>query len=93
MFLVARVAKNQTGIENRKIKWDHVTDFFTDIKSYMFFILGLVANIPNGGISNVGFQPIDRDRSLTFGSSLLLSSRVSDSIPSTRRSWVFLREP
>ena len=53
MFLVARVAKNQTGIENRKIKWDHVTDFFTDIKSYMFFILGLVANIPNGGISNV----------------------------------------
>ncbi|PVF94513.1 MFS general substrate transporter [Serendipita vermifera] len=52
LFLVARVAKNQTGLENHRIKWDHVRCFFTDIKSYMFFILGFVANIPNGGISN-----------------------------------------
>lgn len=52
LFLVARVAKNQTGIDNRKIKKDHVIDFLTDIKSYMFFLLGFVANIPNGGISN-----------------------------------------
>jgi hypothetical protein len=57
MFLVVRVAKNQTGIENRKIECDHVIDFLTNTKSYMFFLLGFVENIPNGGTSNVSLGP------------------------------------
>jgi len=30
-----------------------VKDAFTDIKLYLFFFLGVVGNVPNGGISNV----------------------------------------
>lgn len=31
-----------------------VVEAFTDIKLYLFFLLGLVGNVPNGGISNFG---------------------------------------
>ncbi|OAG40408.1 hypothetical protein AYO21_05308 [Fonsecaea monophora] len=40
---VERLMSNQTGVES-----------FTDIKLYLFFMLGVVGNIPNGGISNFG---------------------------------------
>ncbi|TFL04974.1 major facilitator superfamily domain-containing protein [Pterulicium gracile] len=53
MFMVARLRKNQTGIETKAgIKMDQLREFFMDPKSYLFFFLGLVGNIPNGGISN-----------------------------------------
>lgn len=52
-MLVARLRKNQTGVENRTWKWDQVWDTVSDPIFYMFFALGFIANIPNGGISNV----------------------------------------
>jgi hypothetical protein len=52
LMLIARVRGNQTGVENRVIKKDQVIEFLTDYKTYLFFLLGFIANIPNGGISN-----------------------------------------
>ncbi|KAK6906292.1 hypothetical protein I204_00893 [Kwoniella mangroviensis CBS 8886] len=52
LLMIARMRKNQTGIENRKIKWSQVREAFTDYKTYMFCFLGFIGNIPNGGISN-----------------------------------------
>lgn len=49
---VARLRENQTGIANRKFKKDQLVEFLTDYKTYMFFVLGFVANIPNAGISS-----------------------------------------
>jgi len=69
LLMIARMRKNQTGVEHRQIKWDQVKETFTDYKTvspsrllwpmmtphqYMFLLLGFFANIPNGGISNVG---------------------------------------
>jgi predicted MFS family arabinose efflux permease len=51
---VQRLRENQTGIENKHFKWSQVRETFLDIKTYLFFILGVVCNIPNGGISNFG---------------------------------------
>jgi len=51
-MMIARLRGNQTGVENRVIKKDQVVEFFTDYKTYLFFLLGFIANIPNGGISN-----------------------------------------
>ena len=61
---------NQTGIENKHLKGYQVKEAFTDVKVwlstldtayiaddsqlYLFFILGVVGNVPNGGISNFG---------------------------------------
>ncbi|KAJ8119203.1 hypothetical protein ONZ43_g3804 [Nemania bipapillata] len=51
---VQRLRENQTGIENKHLKAYQVKEAFLDIKLYLFFILGLVSNVPNGGISNFG---------------------------------------
>ncbi|KAJ2998935.1 hypothetical protein NUW58_g164 [Xylaria curta] len=51
---VQRLRENQTGIENKHLKAYQVKEAFLDIKIYLFFILGTVCNVPNGGISNFG---------------------------------------
>ncbi|KAI2628176.1 putative MFS allantoate transporter [Xylaria nigripes] len=51
---VQRLRSNQTGIENKHLKAHQVKEAFMDIKLYLFFILGVVGNVPNGGISNFG---------------------------------------
>jgi hypothetical protein len=53
LMMIARLRRNQTGIEHRQIKWSQVIETAKDYKTYMFFFLGFVGNIPNGGISNV----------------------------------------
>lgn len=70
---VERLRDNQTGIENKHLKWYQVREVVTEYaslfkralrchanhnlnsyKTYLFFLLGTVGNIPNGGISNFG---------------------------------------
>ncbi|KAI5799885.1 MFS allantoate transporter [Geopyxis carbonaria] len=51
---VDRLREDQTGIENKKLKLYQVSEAFRDYKVYIFFLLGVFANIPNGGISNFG---------------------------------------
>ncbi|KAF3407313.1 hypothetical protein DPV78_001090 [Talaromyces pinophilus] len=51
---VERLRENQTGIENKHLKPYQIWEAFTDYKLYMFFFLGVVCNVPNGGISNFG---------------------------------------
>jgi MFS family permease len=51
---VERLRVNQTGIENKHFKWYQVREAFCDYKLYLFFLLGLVGNLPNGIISNFG---------------------------------------
>ncbi|KAK1231924.1 hypothetical protein PQX77_004943 [Marasmius sp. AFHP31] len=52
LIAVARLRGNQTGVDNKKFKWDQFKEALGDLKSWLFFLLGFVANIPNGGISN-----------------------------------------
>lgn len=51
---VRRLRGNQTGVENKHFKWYQVREAFLDVKLPLFFLLGTVGNIPNGGISNFG---------------------------------------
>ncbi|KAJ5145830.1 Major facilitator superfamily domain general substrate transporter [Penicillium bovifimosum] len=51
---VERLRENQTGVENKHLKPYQILEALMDYKLYMFFILGIVANVPNGGISNFG---------------------------------------
>ncbi|CAO1599916.1 hypothetical protein XANCAGTX0491_003623 [Xanthoria calcicola] len=51
---VERLRENQTGVENKHLKGYQVREAFMDYKLYLFFILGVVGNVPNGGISNFG---------------------------------------
>lgn len=51
---VHRLRHNQTGVENKHLKPYQIKEAFLDIKLYLFFLLGFVGNVPNGGISNFG---------------------------------------
>ncbi|KAM3419862.1 hypothetical protein BST61_g3191 [Cercospora zeina] len=51
---VERLRQDQTGIENKHFKSYQLREAFLDPKLYLFFLLGTVCNIPNGGISNFG---------------------------------------
>ncbi|KAK2779105.1 hypothetical protein FQN53_001541 [Emmonsiellopsis sp. PD_33] len=51
---VERLRDNQTGVENKHLKPYQIREAFMDYKLYLFFLLGTVCNIPNGGISNFG---------------------------------------
>lgn len=50
--VVERLRGNQTGIENKHLKAYQVKEAFLDVKLYLFFLLGTVCNIPNGGIAS-----------------------------------------
>lgn len=50
--MIARVRRNQTGVEQRRINWNQVREAYLDYKTWLFTLLGFFANIPNGGISN-----------------------------------------
>jgi len=52
LLIIARMRRNQTGIEQRRIDWGQIKEAYMDYKTWMFMLLGFVANIPNGGISN-----------------------------------------
>ena len=66
---VERLRDNQTGVENKHLKMHQIREAFMDYKLYLFFSLGVVGNIPNGGISNFGTLIIKG-----FGFSTLLTT-------------------
>ena len=41
-------------MEKRQLRWGQVKESVLDVKTYLYFFLGLSANIPNGGTSNFG---------------------------------------
>jgi hypothetical protein len=52
LLMIARIRKNQTGIEQRYINWGQIKEAYLDYKTWLFTLLGFFSNIPNGGISN-----------------------------------------
>lgn len=83
LMMIARLAKGQTGIEQRKIHWGQIREAFTDYKTWLFMLLGFIANIPNGGELCVTYACSSRQVSQT---SRRWSSRASASTSSTRPS-------
>ncbi|KAJ4319427.1 hypothetical protein N0V94_003931 [Neodidymelliopsis sp. IMI 364377] len=53
-LLIARAAKNRTGVYNRKIKLSQVWEALTDPQILILFLYALLNEVINGGISNFG---------------------------------------
>jgi MFS family permease len=68
---IERLRENQTGVENKTFKVDQAVDTLKDPKTYFFFLLALVQNLPNGGISNFGTLIIRGFGFSTLGTTLL----------------------
>lgn len=71
LLMVARVRKNQTGVEQKKVNWSQIKEAYLDYKVWLFTLLGFFANIPNGGISNFSTLVIQGLGFDTFHTALL----------------------
>ncbi len=72
ILAVERVRINQQGIGNKHFKWYQLKEALTDPMTWAFWFYALVANIPNGGISNFFSQLIvsfgyTAEQSLIYG--------------------------
>ncbi|KAK7031408.1 MFS general substrate transporter [Favolaschia claudopus] len=54
LIIVSRKRDDQTGTDNRHWDPSQAIEAFIDIKTYLFFLFGFTANVPNGGTSNFG---------------------------------------
>lgn len=55
-FIIERVRDNQTGIENKKLKWKQVKEVLVDYRTWLLSLIVISTNIPNGAVSS--FQSI-----------------------------------
>ncbi|KAJ5806844.1 hypothetical protein N7474_010436 [Penicillium riverlandense] len=101
LMIIARLRHNQTGAEQRKIKWDQIKEAYLDYKTWIFFVLGVVSNIPNGGISNFSTLVIEGLGFNTLYTALLgipqgvivviwilLGAVANQYLPNNSRTWV-----
>ena len=58
MLAVERIRINKQGVGNRHFKWYQLKEALLDPLSWAFFFYALIADIPNGGISNFFSQLI-----------------------------------
>ncbi|KAI0113108.1 MFS general substrate transporter [Daldinia grandis] len=52
LLMIARIRRNQTGIEHQRINWGQIKEAYLDYKTWLFVLFGFLGAIPNGGISN-----------------------------------------
>lgn len=52
--LVERVRENQTSVQNRKFKMEHVWEALRDPQAWALFLINLLNTIPTGGLGSYG---------------------------------------
>ncbi|KAL4887356.1 major facilitator superfamily domain-containing protein [Aspergillus karnatakaensis] len=72
ILAIARVRVNQQGIGNKTFKWYQTKEALLDPMTWAFFFFALIANIPNGGLTNFFSQLITSfgytpEQSLLYG--------------------------
>ena len=56
IHIINRVRGNQTGIENKRLKWKQVKEVFLDVHTWLIALIVISTNVPNGAVSS--FQSI-----------------------------------
>lgn len=91
LMIIARLKRNQTGIENRVIKWDQIREAFLDYKTWIFFSLGLigVSAIPMKSYQSLIWRSFRTSPTAASRTSPHWSSKDLGSANSRHRSWLF----
>lgn len=58
VLAIERIRSNNQGVGNKHFKWYQLKEALTDPLSWAFFFFALIADIPNGGITNFFSQLI-----------------------------------
>lgn len=79
VMVVERIRTNQQGFGNKHFKWSQFREALLDIKTWLFFVLSIANNIPNGGLTN--FQTILLHNSFGYGTrKTLLMNMISGAV-------------
>lgn len=71
-LVVERIRGNQQGFGNKTFKKYQLIEAFTDIKTWLYFFIGMSSNIPNGGLTNFGSILLNESFDYDVGQSLLV---------------------
>ncbi|KAJ7132142.1 MFS general substrate transporter [Mycena epipterygia] len=71
LIIVSRKREDQSGTDNRHWSSSQALEAFMDIKTYLFFLFGFTANVPNGGTSNFGTLIVQGFGFSTFETTLM----------------------
>lgn len=77
VIIQSRKRHDYHGVEKRQLRWGQIKESVTDVKTYLYFLLGLSANIPNGGTSNFGTLMTEGFGFNTLETTLLQSKSTS----------------
>jgi sugar phosphate permease len=50
--VLERVRDNETGVENKHLKWTQVKEVLLDVKTWMMSLIVVLTNVPNGAVSS-----------------------------------------
>ncbi|KAA8903622.1 hypothetical protein TRICI_005659 [Trichomonascus ciferrii] len=70
-LLVLKLRENQTGIQSNVLKISQLKEAVLDYNVWIFFLIAMFGNIPNGGFSNFGTLIIQGFGFSTLGTTLL----------------------
>ena len=72
LYQVQRIRKNQQGYGTRKFKKYQVIEAFKDVRTWIYIIWGLTAQIPNGGLGSFGSILLNQTLGYSKEKSLLM---------------------
>lgn len=68
---LSRKRHDHSNVEKRQLRWEQVWETTRDLKTYLYFLLGFFANVPNGATSNFGTLVVQGFGFDTLGTTLL----------------------
>lgn len=64
VVVMSRKRHDHHTVEKRQLRWDQVAEWARDPKTYLYFLLGFFANVPNGATSNCKLDSANKSTSL-----------------------------
>lgn len=52
IHILERVRENETGVENKHLKWNQVKEVLLDVKTWLMSLIVILTNVPNGAVSS-----------------------------------------
>lgn len=71
-LVVERIRENQQGFGNKHFKKKQFIEALTDYRTWLFFLVALATDIPNGGMTNFGSILLNESLGYSVGKTLLM---------------------
>lgn len=66
LYILEHVRENQTGIENKHLKWSQFKEVVLDVRTWLMSLIVILTNVPNGAVSSFSSIIIEKYVHLTM---------------------------